>query len=637
MHQLKSLFEPIKVGEIELKNRIVMAAMGLGYCPEGKMTERMINFCAARAEGGVGLILCNLGDVTARDENIPGLRKFTDAVHAHGAKIGTQLVSSRMWARDKGASPELIAPSDFAPPRGGRPSPDHPRPLTIEEIEQIVEEKGREAQRIREAGFDAIEIHANVGVSLISYFISPLTNLRTDRYGGSLENRYRLLLEVLDSAKKHAGSDFTVMCRISGTDFLEGGYSLEDSKMAAPMLEKAGICALDVTTGWHEAPVPSFQMGVPQGNFIYLAEEVKKVVNIPVIGGTKVVEPALADQFIADGRVDMVYMARPFLADPELPNKAKEGRLDEIRTCFACGYCFDAGIRAGKEDVSVYCAINAQTGREAEYTIEPTQKPRRVLVVGGGPAGMEAARVAALRGHQVTLVEKEGKLGGMLNIAAIPPSKEEDIGHLTKYFSRQMELRGIDVKLNQEATPEFIGQSKSDVVIVATGASALIPDIPGVNGSNVANALDVLAGARETGERVIIIGGGLVGCETAEFLAEKGKKVTIIEMLRRIGDDIGASYRWVVMQRLRSAGVRMEASIKAEEITGKGVRASREDGSSELFEGDTVVLAAGLKCDDELSRQLEGKVASLYSVGDCVEPHRVAEAVESAFKVAREI
>jgi NADPH-dependent 2,4-dienoyl-CoA reductase/sulfur reductase-like enzyme len=282
------------------------------------------------------------------------------------------------------------------------------------------------------------------------------------------------------------------------------------------------------------------------------------------------------------------------------------------------------------------CALNARAGKEAEYTIKPALKPKKVLVVGGGPAGMEAARVAAQRGHQVILLEKKDRLGGNLNIAAIPPFKKEDICHVIRYFCRQMELRGVEVKLNQQATPELIEQSKPDVVIVATGASAIVPDIPGVKGNNVASALDVLTDDKVTGGKVVIIGGGMIGCETAEFLAEKGKKITILEMLGRIGNDITPSDRWVIMQRLRNAGIRMEARIKAEEITDKGVRASR-DNSSEFFEGDTVVLAIGLKSNDELFRKLQGKVPALYSIGDCIEPRRVAEAVESGLKVAREI
>ncbi len=641
MPQLNSLFQPIKVGRLQLKNRIVMASMALGYCPEGRVTERMKDFYAERARGGVGLIVCNISSFPAegkprgvavhKDEYISGLRGLTDAVHAQGAKVAAQLVARPIWAKREGAKPELVGPSDFAPPRGGRPAPP-PSPLTIEEIEQIVEEKGEEARRVREAGFDAIELHANVGTCLVSYFISPLTNRRTDRYGGSLENRYRFLLEMLYSARRKAGGDYPIFCRISGADFLDGGNTLEDSRKAAPMLEKAGFSALDVTTGWHEAPVPFFQISVPEGAFVYLAEEIKKVVSIPVIGGTKLPDPVLANQLIADGKVDLVYLARPLIADPELPNKAREGRLDEIRPCFSCGYCFDAVSGDG----GVACSINARAGREAEYPVEPAAKPKKVIVVGGGPAGMEAARIASLRGHHVTLVEKRDKLGGNLTVATVPPLKQPDIGKVISYLSRQVELCGVQVKLNQEATPEFIAQSKPDAVIVATGASALIPDIPGVEGKNVVTALDVLTGAKETGERVVIIGGGMIGCETAEFLAEKGNKVTILEMLDRIGNDITPSYRWVVMLRLKKAGIRMESGAKAEEINSQGVRASRS-GCSELFQGDTVVLAAGLKSNDQLFRRLQGKVAEVYSIGDCVEPRRITEAIQSGFAVARQI
>ncbi len=645
MHQLKSLFNPIKLGSMELKNRIVMAAMGLGYCQDGRITERMKNFYAERAKGGAGLIICNIsgfpqpggkvrGIAVHRDDYIPGLRELAGTVHAGGAKIAAQLAARSIWSKNESVPPELVGPSDFAPGRGGGPGPKR-RPLTIEEIEQIVEEKGGEARRVREAGFDAIQIHSNVGTCLSSYFISPLTNRRTDRYGGSLENRYRFLLEILNSMQKRVGKDYPIMCRISGADFLEGGNTLENSKMAAPMLEKAGFCALDVTTGWHEAPIAVFQISVPQGAFVYLAEEVKKVVSIPVLGGTKVTDPVFADRLIADGKVDLVYMGRPLIADPELPNKAREGRLDEIRTCFTCGYCFDLQHTGETEDKGVACSINARAGREAEFSIQPAPKPKKVLIVGGGPAGMEAARVAALRGHHVTLLEEKDRLGGNLLIAVIPPFKQ-DVQHVIRYLSRQMELLGVEVKLNQEATPKFVELSKPDVVIVATGASAIVPDIAGVKGDNVATALDILTGAREAGERVVIVGGGMIGCETAEFLAEKGKKVTILEMLDRIGNDIGASYRWVVMQRLRKAGIRMETGMKAAEITGKGVRATR-DSSSHFFEGDTVVLAVGLKSNNELFHQLQGKVASLYSIGDCLEPHRVAEAIESGFRAARQI
>jgi len=318
-------------------------------------------------------------------------------------------------------------------------------------------------------------------------------------------------------------------------------------------------------------------------------------------------------------------MGRPLFADPELPNKAKEGRFDEIRTCIACNQCF-AGIETAE---GITCSINYRAGREGDYPIKPAPTPKKVIVVGGGPAGMEAARVAALRGHKVTLIEKADKLGGMLRLAAVPPGKGE-INEFIRYLSVQMEKLGVKVQLKRKTTAKGILRGKPDAVIVATGGTPLIPDIPGVRRRNVVTALDVLSGRKEVGENVVIVGGGLVGCETAEFLAEKGKRVTIIEMLPRIGNDIIAPNRWVTMQRLRGAGVRMETRAKAEEITKTGVRVAR-DGKSEFFEADTIVLATGLKPDKSLAQELQGKVASLHVIGDCAEPGKIINAVEQGF------
>jgi NADPH-dependent 2,4-dienoyl-CoA reductase/sulfur reductase-like enzyme len=324
-------------------------------------------------------------------------------------------------------------------------------------------------------------------------------------------------------------------------------------------------------------------------------------------------------------------MARALIADPELPNKANEGRLEDIRRCIACCHCLDQIM----EDKPLACAVNARCGREAEYTIGTAARARKVFVIGGGPAGMEAARVAALRGHRVTLWEKGNQLGGQLRLAAVPPGKDE-INSLTAYLSGQVSKLGVKVNLGQEATAQAIERGKPDAVIVASGATPIIPDIPGVRGANVVTALEVLGGTRQVGERVVVIGGGMVGCETAELLAQQGKKVTVLEMLGRIGSDIGRTTRWVVLQRLGKAGVRTETKAKVEEITDKGVRAKR-DGSSEFFEADSVVLAVGFQASQALAKGLEGKVAELHMIGDCTEPRRIAQAIESGLRVAREL
>jgi len=643
MTQLKKLFEPTKIGQVELKNRIVMSATSTSYGDRGRVSERMKNFYAARAKGGVGLLVIGIispvnlvrpGQISMGlagiydDELIPGLRQLTDIVHDGGAKVGAQFSIRHEWAKDEQSPIEYVAPSNVPiSPGGGAPAP---RPLTIAEIEQIVDLFGEATRRAREAGFDMVEYHASVGY-LINQFLSSKSNTRNDAYGGSLEKRARFLLEIIDSARRKAGADYTLTVRLSGEDFMEGGNTIEDTKEIAGMLERAGISALSVTTGWHEAPVPFIQMSVPRGSYVYLAEEVKKVVNIPVSGGTRVNDPILAEQILAEGRVDLVYMSRPLMADPELPNKAREGRFDEIRNCTACCLCFDM-LMEGKP---IACAVNAQSGREAEYAIEPAPKAKKVLVVGGGLAGMEAARVAAMRGHKVTLVEKKDKLGGQLLVAIVPPYKEELHG-LIRYLSTQMEKQGIEVRLGEEATPDSIMDANPDEVIVAAGASAIIPDIPGVGGENVITAIEVLSGKKETGDNVVIIGGGLVGCETAEYLAQKDKKVTVLEMLPRIGNDIGRTTRWVVMRRLRQAGIRLETNATAVEITEKGVMVSG-DGESEVVAADTVVLAVGLTPNRELARSLEGKGKSLRLVGDCDQPHKIAEAIESGLRVGREV
>ncbi|MBM4446976.1 MAG: hypothetical protein FJ023_06445 [Chloroflexi bacterium] len=638
MSQLQKLFEPINIGKMNLKNRIVMPAMMLGLGENDMVGNRFKDFYTERARGGVGLIVIGLattmypgpffqnGIAIYKDEFIPSLHEFADIMHKCGTKIAIQISALGILPGENG-NLELVGPSDVTVER--HLNAPRPRPLTIGEIRQVVKSYGDAAQRAREAGFDAIEVNAIAGTSLISHFLSNHTNKRTDTYGGNIEKRARLLFECIESIKQRVGRDYPLLCRVSGADFIDGGNTLEDTKVVAPMIEKAGIHAINVSTGWHESPVPFIQMSVPQANWIYLAEEVKKAVNIPIIGGTRISDPHLAEQILADNKVDLVYIARALIADPEWLNKSREGRFDEIRQCTACCTCFDKAIERG----GITCAINARAGREAEYSIEPTKEPKKVFIIGGGPAGMEAARVAALRDHHVTLADSKDQLGGQLLVATIPPHKEE-LGNITKYLSKQMDKLGVDVRLGEEVNGKAITNAKPDVVIIATGAKPIVPDIPGVKGKNVVLATDVLKGDRRVGQNVLIVGGGMVGCETAEFMVVKGKKVTIIEMLERIGADIERANRWVIMRRLRSLGVRMERNAKVEEITENGVRISR-DGNSEFFEGDSVVLAVGMESNRKLAQELEGRASRLHMVGDSAKPGKIAQAIENGFQVAQ--
>lgn len=639
MTELKNLFQPIKVGEMELNNRIIFLAIGTGYGADDQVTERQKNFYAERARGGAGLLITGITIPSSlgrpipgmigiyHDRFIPGHRQLTDMVHAEGAKIAIQLGLQYWWAKGEGAPLEEVAPSAVSTRRDSAP-----RALTVEEIHQIIDDFSEAVRRARDAGYDAVEFHCGIGY-LINRFLSPCTNKRTDEYGGSLENRARFLLEIIESSKRKAGSDYPIICRISGEEFMDGGHTLEDSKKLAPMLERAGVHCLSMQVGWHECRTPLVYMSVPRGAFVYVAEEIRKVVNIPVVAAYRINDPILADRILAEGRADLIGLGRPLIADPDLPNKAKAGRFDDIRPCIACGHCLDMVLGG----MPMTCTVNPRVGKEAEYTIEPAKTPKRVFVVGGGPAGMEAAAVAAKRGHQVTLFEKKDRLGGNLLLASALSYKGE-IGNFNNYLETQLRKSGAQIKLGEEFTAKTAEEAKPDAVIVATGSSAKVPDLPGVNGDNVALALDVLSGKEVPGPRVIVVGGEMVGCEVAEFLAEKGKKVTLLARRDRVGDDIGRSTRWVIMQRLRNAGIRMETKVNVVEITDKGVRGIRRNGGgSEFFEGDSVVLAVGLAPSNELAQELKEKVPAIYPVGDCVEVRKIAEAVEDGFRVAREL
>ena len=646
MSQLKRLFEPFRIGRIELKNRIELTPLGMGYCTNLRVTDRMKNFYNELAKGGPGLIgiSCTPSHLEEgapfpgiySDEFIPELRDLVKVCCAHGAKVYCQLVTCYGWAFGSGPV-EWISPSGTtvhgrtrpAFYAGLTPAGPQPRALTIAEIQRMVDAMGDAARRSRQAGFDAVEIVASSGY-ILSQFLSPLTNKRTDEYGGSLENRMRISLDIVDSIKKKAGGDYPIRFLLS-PQHTEGGYTMDELKVFASALERAGVQGFGTRPGWHDDRVEMLQMAVPQGAWVFIAEELKKLVNVPVSAGGKISDPFVAEQVIAEGRADLVYMARALFADHELLNKAREGRFDEIRPCISCMRCFDQSA-AGME---VACSVNARAGREGEYIIEPATKTKKVFIIGGGPAGMEAARIAAQRGHHVTLCEKSDRLGGQLLMAGVPPNKDA-INKLTRYLTNQMVNSQVEVKLGHEVSLKSIEEKKPDVVIMATGAVPIIPEIPGVEGSNVVAAFDVLAGYKEVGEKVVIVGGGMVGCETAELLAERGKKVTIVEMLKRVGNDIGPATRRGTLMRLEKNRVRIETNVKVEAITDKGVRGIR-DGSSEFFEGDSIVLAIGTRPDKELAKELEGKVTELHLIGDCVEPHQIMEAIKDGFHIAREI
>jgi 2,4-dienoyl-CoA reductase (NADPH2) len=636
---LTKLFTPINIGKMEVKNRLVMPALTTGFT-FGEVNDQLKNYFVARAKGGVGLIVVGITSVepgtdyvisVSDDKFIPGLRDLAKSIHSYGTKTAMQLWHPGRYEFTFITGRQSVSSSDVTPPILSR---QKPIPLTIPEIEKLEDNFAQGAKRVKEAGFDAVEFICSAGY-LFSQFLSPTTNKRKDKYGGNLENRMRFILEIIEKTIDVVGKDFPVMCRISGDELIPGGNTLKEATVIAQKLENAGVKAFNVTAGWHESRVPMITMDVPRGGYVYLAEGIKKALKgteARVIASNRINNPLLAEQILREGKADMISMGRPLVADPELPNKAREGRFDEIVTCVACNQgCMD-NLFGGSP---ITCMVNPLVGREGEIEINPVERSRRVLVVGGGPAGMKAAQIAAMRGHQVTLCEKGDRLGGQLNLASVAPGREE-LDTIVECLSVQLKKLGVKVQLREEVTPSLVATLKPDVVILAMGAAPIIPNIPGVDLPNVSQAWDILAGRDVPGKNVVVVGGGGVGCYAAHYLVTRGKKVTVLEMLDKTARDVGISNRWILRNNLQKGGVKTFTSTKVERISEKEVSAIK-NGERLTLLADSVVLAVGSKPNKSLAEAIKEKIPEIYEIGDCVEPRKAIQAIHEGWNVALKI
>jgi len=631
------LFSPIQLGHLEVRNRIVMAPMDTELAAvDGSVTERLVDYYEERAKGGVGLIITEFTTVEPRyrmtspgiysERMLSGWNNLAETVQAYGTKIFLQLAhhGGRALRRFTGEQP--IAPSAIKSPL----YPEVPRELTKEEIQKLLEQFIQAARRAKLAGFDGVEVHGG-HTYLIGQFLSPHTNRRTDEYGGDFAGRMRFVTELVQGIKEVCGEDFPIGFKFSAFEALEDGINLPLAREIAQYIEELGVVYLHVastTYGLDGQELPDVSpIYSEHGVLIGLGAKIKEVVNIPVLAGGGINDPQLADAVLRQGKVDMVVIGRALIADPHWAIKAKKGL--PIRPCIRCNICHTR-IMNQRE---IRCTVNPKVTKERKYAPRKTTTPKRVLVVGAGPAGMEAALVASQRGHHVLLWEQAKEVGGTLRVAA-KPSFKQDLRLLLDYYRAKLEASKVELRLGQEVSARAIVDADPDVVILATGAQHSIPNIPGLSNANAITAVDLLLQAdhdQVSGQRFIVLGAGLVGCEVGWHLALLGKEVKLIDILPfdRLMADEHLTNRNALLSNLRKYGVQLLDSRTVEAVDQSIIRVRNADGAEETHEMDTLVIATGFEPRQQLKEELD-KLSirfDVHMVGDCVRPRRLFNAI----------
>jgi len=661
MTEMAELFSPITFRNCTVKNRIMISGhIHMLASHEGMPNERELRYHEARAKGGFGLIVMGAAAVNPHswiipeghkgylDEIIPWYQRYSDAVHAHGAKLMIQAwhnghQNSGFWSNVNSQCASQI-------PSAGQG--EVPAVMDEDDIQQAVRDYADFAVRCQKGGLDGVEIHCAHGY-LPQQFLSPYSNIRKDKYGGSLENRMRFSMELIDAMREAVGEDFVLGMRIIGDELVRVGLTLDDMREIAPIWAQTGkVDYLNISGGTYRSVAPFVgPMMLPPRPFVFLAAEIKQVVDIPVIAAVRINEPAMANDIIKNNEADMVVMTRASICEPDMPNKAKEGRVDDIRLCIACNEgCWE---RAEKHS-AITCMQNPETGREGEFKLEPTSNPKKVVVIGGGPAGMKAAAAAKERGHDVTLYEKSSQLGGAILIAARVPAREE-WNQCIRFLEHDLERVGVKVLMDTEATAEAVLAENPDAVIVATGATTIEstePDVVGPDaaieveqGTHVVTAEDVIEGKVETGQKVVIadLQNYMKGLITAEVLADQGKEVKLVMPLsfRVFGAtpyDLDNPTHSIQAMNLTAKGVERVRDFEVKQavpgrVTMRNVLTEQE----EELEADTLVTSYWRSADTRLYDELKGKVKEIHKVGDCLAPRRVINAIYEAYKVAMEL
>jgi 2,4-dienoyl-CoA reductase (NADPH2) len=692
--RFEKLLAPSRIGQLEIRNRIVKTATGTAsaYDMGGFVNKRHVSMYEALAKGGAGLIIVEMGGIDpplglhnrnqlllSDDEHIPGFNEITGVIHLNGGKTFQQLFHAGPWHDPESGLQPLSSSTltsdeilNLIPSEVPKSIQHLPRGMTIAEIEDVIDKFAATAERAKKAGFDGVEVNCGTG-HLVNSFISRIWNRRQDEYGcQNLENRTRFAVKIIKEIKRRLGLDFAVSVLINVIELgHEMGTTIEEGKGVARILQDAGAdCVHARANAYSGLPeiIRSEQYFYPEppdllikeldwsrrgaGALIPLAAAVKETVTIPVITVGRL-DPVIGERALRQGKADFIGMARRLLADPDLPNKIASGKYDDIRPCTACLYC-TSRIRTYNP---IACQVNAALGKEPSYSIQPAIRQKKVVVVGSGPAGLETARIAAIRGHHVTLLEKGHKLGGLMPLAALVKGHEGDfLEDLVRYFKRQLIKLNVDVRFGKEVTAALISQLIPDVVVMASGGVLGVPDIPGIDRKIVVSGPKLHSMLKfylrflrpktlgrltkiwmPVGKRVIIIGGGLHGCELAEFLVKRGRKTTILETGETLGEGVPERKKHSLFRWLSKKGVNMIAGVKYEEITENGIVIKTKDGESKTFEADTIIPAISLKPDNKLLKSLEGKVSELYAIGDCNESGVIIDATDAAYRLANTI
>lgn len=641
--KLTKIFEPITINKTQFKNRMVVSAMVTNYCNEdGTPTEKFIAYHERKAKGGYGIIITEDFAVTRTagasktlagiwdDSQIEPWRAFTGRIHKAGAKTIAQIYHAGRETSSLITGEQPIAPSPIKDPT----MPETPREMSVDEIRKLEKSFVDAALRAKAAGFDGVEVHGAHGY-LINQFVSPFSNKRCDEYGGSTENRTRFPREIIQGIREAAGSDFPIFYRMSSEEYVPGGLEIEEAKLIARLMEDAGAdcihCSQGVFATGHIIIPPA---PVPVGGFVHHAAALKTVVSIPVIAVGRINDPMLAENILASGSADLCTMARASLADPETPEKAKCGDFASILHCIGC---VQGCAGEHEQGHPIRCLVNPLTGMEDVYDTTPAEEPKKVVVVGGGVSGCEAAIAAVQKGHQVTLLEKSGELGGQWIAASVPMAKG-DFSSFIVWQKHMLKKLGVDVQLNIDVTRETLDEMKPDAVILATGSNPAMPPIKGLREYGVV-ARKVLRGEAEVGNKVVVIGGGLVGAETADYLAEHGcTDVTIVEMLPQIVKDGEPGPTYYLKKRMSEYGVKVLTSAAVQEVKEHAVIYKKDDTCMEIAEVDTTVVAIGVRANTSLEESLTGCSYKVVSVGDCHERAKngyrgIQEGFEAGLKI----